>query len=224
MVQRLKHRDTYKLSCLHRERSISKKRKIEIVLSGGLYNSNSSNFEIATCQSKDHRYLLHCPNLTEWIWNSTNTTAAWRTIKAAIFRLTNSAAVRLVGKMSLSPGHLRGARVTQLYNGSIIATKQAIRLALSLHLTSCQCVNRWTSTPQGWRSKNSPPDSGAGKELTALSMEEPITSSQLEGANTTTLVARDTLESSRSPVPKMNTWSLVMRGWWPKYQICSRNH
>nr|WP_139763101.1 Fic family protein [Salmonella enterica] len=49
------------------------------------------------------------------------------------------------------------------------------------------------------RSKNSPPDSGAGKELTALSMEEPITSSQLEGANTTTLVARDMLESSRAP-------------------------
>lgn len=40
---------------------------------------------------------------------------------------------------------------------------------------------------------------GAGKELTALSMEEPITSSQLEGANTTTLVARDMLESGRAP-------------------------
>lgn len=69
--------------------------------------------------------------------------------KGAIFRLTNSAAVRPAEKMSLSPGRLRGARVTQLCNGSIIATKQAIRLALSLHLTSCQCVNRWTSTPQG---------------------------------------------------------------------------
>lgn len=109
------------------------------------------------------------------------------------------------GKMSLSHGRLRSARGTQPYNGSIIATKQAIRLALSLHLTSCQCVNWWTSTPQGWRSKNLPPDSGAGKELTALSMEEPITSSQLEGANTTTLVARDMLESGRAPVPKMNT-------------------
>lgn len=40
---------------------------------------------------------------------------------------------------------------------------------------------------------------GAGKELTALSMEEPITSSQLEGANTTTLVARNMLESGRPP-------------------------
>ncbi|EJX3083102.1 Fic family protein [Salmonella enterica] len=40
---------------------------------------------------------------------------------------------------------------------------------------------------------------GAGKELTALSLEEPITSSQLEGANTTTLVARNMLESGRAP-------------------------
>ncbi|SUX78412.1 Uncharacterised protein [Citrobacter youngae] len=40
---------------------------------------------------------------------------------------------------------------------------------------------------------------GAGKELTALSMDEPITSSQLEGANTTMLVARDMLESGRAP-------------------------
>lgn len=40
---------------------------------------------------------------------------------------------------------------------------------------------------------------GAGKELTALSMDEPITSSQLEGANTTTLVARNMLESGRAP-------------------------
>ena len=40
---------------------------------------------------------------------------------------------------------------------------------------------------------------GAGKELTVLSMEEPITSSQLEGANTTTLVARNMLESGRTP-------------------------
>lgn len=40
---------------------------------------------------------------------------------------------------------------------------------------------------------------GAGKELTALSLEEPITSSQLEGANTTTLVARSMLESGRVP-------------------------
>lgn len=39
---------------------------------------------------------------------------------------------------------------------------------------------------------------GAGAELSALVLEEPITSSQLEGANTTTLVARNLLESGRN--------------------------
>lgn len=40
---------------------------------------------------------------------------------------------------------------------------------------------------------------GAGAELSQLRLEEPITSSQLEGANTTTLVARKMLETGRSP-------------------------
>lgn len=40
---------------------------------------------------------------------------------------------------------------------------------------------------------------GAGAELSQLRFEEPITSSQLEGANTTTLVARSMLESGRAP-------------------------
>ncbi|WP_437889554.1 Fic family protein [Phytobacter sp. V91] len=40
---------------------------------------------------------------------------------------------------------------------------------------------------------------GAGAELNPLSLEEPITSSQLEGANTTSLVARSMLESGRTP-------------------------
>jgi Fic family protein len=40
---------------------------------------------------------------------------------------------------------------------------------------------------------------GAGAELSQLQLDEPITSSQLEGANTTTLVARTMLESGRAP-------------------------
>lgn len=40
---------------------------------------------------------------------------------------------------------------------------------------------------------------GAGAELNQLRLEEPITSSQLEGANTTSLVARSMLESGRTP-------------------------
>ncbi len=40
---------------------------------------------------------------------------------------------------------------------------------------------------------------GAGAELSPLQFEEPITSSQLEGANTTTLVARSMLASGRVP-------------------------
>ncbi|MEN1793002.1 Fic family protein, partial [Pseudomonas aeruginosa] len=40
---------------------------------------------------------------------------------------------------------------------------------------------------------------GAGAELSQLRLDEPITSSQLEGANTTTLVARKMLETGRSP-------------------------
>ncbi|MFA2170309.1 Fic family protein, partial [Escherichia coli] len=40
---------------------------------------------------------------------------------------------------------------------------------------------------------------GAGAELSQLRLEEPITSSQLEGANTTTLVARKMLEAGRAP-------------------------
>ncbi|PRD16310.1 Fic family protein [Pantoea coffeiphila] len=40
---------------------------------------------------------------------------------------------------------------------------------------------------------------GAGAELSQLRLDEPITSSQLEGANTTTLVARNMLESGREP-------------------------
>ncbi|MDT8633578.1 Fic family protein [Escherichia coli] len=40
---------------------------------------------------------------------------------------------------------------------------------------------------------------GAGAELSQLRLEEPITSSQLEGANTTTLVARKMLETGRAP-------------------------
>ncbi len=40
---------------------------------------------------------------------------------------------------------------------------------------------------------------GAGAELNQLRLEEPITSSQLEGANTTSLVARNMLESGRAP-------------------------
>lgn len=40
---------------------------------------------------------------------------------------------------------------------------------------------------------------GAGAELNQLRLEEPITSSQLEGANTTSLVARKMLESGRAP-------------------------
>lgn len=39
---------------------------------------------------------------------------------------------------------------------------------------------------------------GVGAELSARVLEEPITSSQLEGANTTTLVARNLLESGRN--------------------------
>lgn len=39
---------------------------------------------------------------------------------------------------------------------------------------------------------------GAGAELSSLVLAEPITSSQLEGANTTTLVAREMLENGRS--------------------------
>lgn len=40
---------------------------------------------------------------------------------------------------------------------------------------------------------------GAGAELHDLQLEEPITSSQLEGANTTTLIARNMLETGRRP-------------------------
>ncbi|MFG1175560.1 Fic family protein [Erwiniaceae bacterium CAU 1747] len=40
---------------------------------------------------------------------------------------------------------------------------------------------------------------GAGAELNQLELDEPITSSQLEGANTTTLVARQMLETGREP-------------------------
>lgn len=40
---------------------------------------------------------------------------------------------------------------------------------------------------------------GAGAALIQLQLDEPITSSQLEGANTTTLVARSMLESGRTP-------------------------
>jgi Fic family protein len=40
---------------------------------------------------------------------------------------------------------------------------------------------------------------GAGAELSALVLNEPITSSQLEGSNTTTLVARTMLETGRKP-------------------------
>ena len=40
---------------------------------------------------------------------------------------------------------------------------------------------------------------GAGAALIQLQLDEPITSSQLEGANTTTLVARSMLESRRAP-------------------------
>lgn len=40
---------------------------------------------------------------------------------------------------------------------------------------------------------------GAGAALIQLQLDEPITSSQLEGANTTTLVARSMLESGRAP-------------------------
>ena len=40
---------------------------------------------------------------------------------------------------------------------------------------------------------------GAGAELSELRFEEPITSSQLEGANTTTLVAKNMLASGRTP-------------------------
>lgn len=40
---------------------------------------------------------------------------------------------------------------------------------------------------------------GAGAELHQLQLDEPITSSQLEGANTTTLVARTMLETGRRP-------------------------
>lgn len=40
---------------------------------------------------------------------------------------------------------------------------------------------------------------GAGAALIQLQLDEPITSAQLEGANTTTLVARSMLESGRTP-------------------------
>ena len=40
---------------------------------------------------------------------------------------------------------------------------------------------------------------GAGAELTGLRLDEPITSSQLEGANTTTLAAKTMLETGRAP-------------------------
>lgn len=40
---------------------------------------------------------------------------------------------------------------------------------------------------------------GAGAELASLQLDEPITSSQLEGANTTTLVAKNMLETGRAP-------------------------
>ena len=131
-------------------------------------------FLIATCQSKDHRYLFHFPNSPERIWKLTNTTAAWQTIKVVIFRLTNSCRRTSSGeKMFISLDDAAAARVTQPCNGFIIATQQAIRPAL---FHTWHHVGVWTGGQARHKASAQRTyfqTSGGGKELAAPGMKNP---------------------------------------------------
>lgn len=62
---------------------------------------------------------------------------------------------------------------------------------------ACALVD--TATSQAALNQQTAALRGAGAELSELLLNEPITSSQLEGANTTTLVARNMLDTGRKP-------------------------
>lgn len=100
-------------------------------------------------------------------------TVAW-----TLTRLARNAALQRIDYHN-EAGEAAGFNITPaIYAVCELADKHATTLALSEQIERLR---------------------GAGAELSQLRFEEPITSSQLEGANTTTLVARHMLESGRAP-------------------------
>lgn len=100
-------------------------------------------------------------------------TVAW-----TLTRLARNAALQRIDYHN-EAGEAAGFNITPaIYAVCELADKHATTLALSEQIERLR---------------------GAGAELSQLRFEEPITSSQLEGANTTTLVARNMLESGRAP-------------------------
>ncbi|WP_312670146.1 Fic family protein [Pseudescherichia sp.] len=100
------------------------------------------------------------------------------TIAWTLTRLARNAALQRIDYHN-EAGEPAGFNITPaIYEVCELADKHATALALSEQIERLR---------------------GAGAELSQLRFEEPITSSQLEGANTTTLVARNMLESGRAP-------------------------